>query len=81
MHDDRLLVNVTFVPDRGYTAHHPELPRITALSLNGLRRKLAASLMPDEPQIALVLDREARIERDRRRSAWKGGPDAVPDAA
>jgi hypothetical protein len=40
---------------------------VTALSLSGLRRRIEAALLPDEVDVQLVLDRAARLERDRRR--------------
>jgi hypothetical protein len=65
---DRLEVAVTFDPARGYVGTAPGLRQpVTALSLGGLRRKIEAALLPDEPIIMLNLDRAARLERDRRR--------------
>jgi hypothetical protein len=47
---------------------HPDLRSpLTALSLNGLRRRIEAELM-DDTVVVLRLDRVARLERDRRRS-------------
>ena len=67
---DRVVVNVTFNPDVGYVGTSPELQQaVTALSLGGLRRRIEALMLPDEPIIVLSLDRDARRERDRRRSA------------
>jgi hypothetical protein len=40
---------------------------VTALSLGGLRRRIEALMVPDDPIITLNLDRIARLERDRRR--------------
>jgi hypothetical protein len=40
---------------------------LAALSLGGLRRRIEAALLPDEPVVQLRLDRAARLERDRRR--------------
>jgi hypothetical protein len=65
---DRLFVSVTFDPARGYVAVHPELPPVVALSLDGIRRKMESTLLPDKAHVILQLDRSARLERDRRRS-------------
>ena len=68
MRDDRLDVSVTFDERRGYVASAPDLRQsVTALSLGGLRRRIEAMMLPDEPLIILHLDRAARLERDRRR--------------
>jgi hypothetical protein len=68
MRDGRLMVSVTFDEQRGYVASHPELPTITALSLSVLRRRIEERLIgEDHPEVRLVLDRAARVERDRRR--------------
>jgi hypothetical protein len=40
---------------------------VTALSLGGLRRRIEALLLPENVDVRLVLDRSARLERDRRR--------------
>jgi len=37
-----------------------------ALSLGGLRRKVEALMSPDEVIVMLLLDKSARLERDRR---------------
>ena len=66
--EDRLSIAVTFDPARGYIASHPELQTFTALSLNGLRKKIEEALLPEIPIIILDLDRQARVERDQRRS-------------
>jgi len=50
-----------------YAREHPELPPVTALSLGGLRRKVEALMLPNDPIITLSLDRSARRERDRQR--------------
>jgi hypothetical protein len=63
MHDERLQVGVSFDPTRGYFTTGSELPRsLTALSLGGLRRRIEAALLPDEPVVHLRLDRAARLE-------------------
>jgi hypothetical protein len=68
--DARLEVAVSFDEGRGYVGSHPDLRSpVTPLSLRGLRRKIEAALLPEEPIIILNLDRAARLERDRRRSA------------
>jgi hypothetical protein len=53
---------------RGYVGSHPELrsPGV-ALSLGGLRRRIEALMLPDDPHVVLQLDIRARRERDRRR--------------
>ena len=33
----------------------------------GLRRRIEVALLPDEPVVRLLLDRAARLDRDRRR--------------
>jgi hypothetical protein len=66
--DDRLEVAVTFDERRGYVASAPELRSpVTALSLGGLRRRIEIALLADDVDVRLVLDRAARLERDRRR--------------
>jgi hypothetical protein len=68
MHDEGLQVGVSFDPQRGYFTTGSELARsLTALSLGGLRRRIEAALLPEDPIIILHLDRAARLERDRRR--------------
>jgi hypothetical protein len=47
--------------------------------LSGVRRRIEALLLPDEPIIILNLDRAARQERDQRRS--KGGEGRPTDYA
>ena len=64
---ERFAVNVTFDPQRGYIASHPDLPVITALSLRTLRRRIDERLISKEVDVRLTLDRAARIERDARR--------------
>jgi hypothetical protein len=66
MHDDRLIVNVTFDPARGYVGTAPELrAAVVALSLGGLRRRIEALLMVPV-DVILQLDHAAQRERDRR---------------
>jgi hypothetical protein len=61
-------VSVSFDPRRGYFTVGSELSQnVAALSLGGLRKRIEAALLPDEPVIQLRLDRTARDERDRRR--------------
>src|SRR5512144_1774088 len=64
---DRLTVAVTFDPAKGYVATIPDVAApVTALSLNGLRRRIEALMRPDNVTVLLSLDRAARRERDRR---------------
>jgi len=73
--DGRLDVAVTFDERRGYVGTHPELRSpMTALSLGGLRRKIEAALLHDDIDVRLVLDRAARLERDRRRLQGRPPP-------
>jgi hypothetical protein len=66
---DRLEVSVTFDAAKGYVATAAELRQpVVALSLGGLRRRIEALLLPDDPIITLNLDRTARLERDRCRA-------------
>ena len=44
--EDKLIIAVTFDPSRDYIASHPEMTSFTALSLNGLRRKIEETLRP-----------------------------------
>jgi len=68
MGNGRFNVAVSFDERRGYVGTHPELRSpVTALSLSGLRRKIEAALLPGDVDVRLVLDRAARLERDRRR--------------
>jgi hypothetical protein len=70
---DKLDVAVTFDPTRGYVASAPELRQpVTALSLGGIRRRVEALMLPEDPIIILNLDRAARLERDRRRRGGAG---------
>ena len=69
MSGERLEVNVTFDPARGYIASAPELRRpVVALSLGMLRRRIEAALMPDRVDVVLQLDGLAERERHRRRA-------------
>ena len=69
MSADRFEVSVTFDPAKGYVASAPELRQpVVAVSLGGLRRRIEALMLPDEPIVVLNLDRAARLERDRRRA-------------
>jgi hypothetical protein len=71
---ERLEVSVTFDERRGYVATAPELRQpVLALSLGGVRRRIEALLLPEEPIVVLNLDRAARLERDRRRAAAGNG--------
>ena len=68
MSGDRLEVNVTF-DERGYIGSTPELRQlVVALSLGGLRRKIEALMVPDEPIVVLQLDGHAERERHRRQA-------------
>jgi hypothetical protein len=75
MRDERLEVSVTFVPAKGYVASAPQLLQpVVAFSLGGVRRRVEALLLPEEPIVVLNLDRAARLERDRRRERrWPSG--------
>ena len=61
-------VAVSFDSERGYYTTAPDVPTVTALSLAGVRKRIAVALMPDEVDIKLELDSAARRERDRRRA-------------
>ena len=70
---DRLTVAVTFDPAKGYIASVPDRPApVRALSLNGLRRRIEALLLPDDAVVLRSLDRAARMERERRRAKMAG---------
>jgi hypothetical protein len=70
MYANRLEVSVSFDPRQGYIASAPGLKApVTALSLHGLRRRLEALMLPDEPHVLLILDGAAERERHRRRAA------------
>ena len=65
---DRLDV-LTYDAGCGYIATAPELKvPVVALSLGGLRRKVAALLLPDQPIVMLQLDGLAERERHRRQA-------------
>jgi hypothetical protein len=69
---DRLEVSVTYDERRGYVGTAPELRLpVVALSLGGLRRKIEIAMLPDDLDMRLVLDRSARLERDRRRATLR----------
>jgi hypothetical protein len=69
MREERLEVSVTFDERRGYVASAPELRQAeVALSLGGLRRKIEALMVPDEPIVVLQLDGLAERERHRRKA-------------
>jgi hypothetical protein len=73
---EKLVVDVGFDAAHGhYVAHHPELKPFTALSLFGLRKKIEAAFLPETVDIKLVLNRSARLERDRRRRSGEQGRD------
>jgi hypothetical protein len=62
---------------RGYVATTPELRQpVTALSLGGLRKRIEALMLPDDVAVRLVLDRAARLERDRATPRGRGQPRA-----
>jgi hypothetical protein len=57
-------------PRPGYIGSAPGLKApFTALSLHGLRRKLEALMLADEPHVLLILDGATERERHRRRAA------------
>ena len=66
--EDRLLIAVTYDETKGYIGSHAEMQTFSGLSLNGLRRKIEESLLPESPVVILHLDRAAKRERDQRRS-------------
>ena len=69
MREERLEVSVTFDERHGYVASAPELrTAVVALSLGGLRRKIEALMVPDEPIVVLQLDGHAERERHRRQA-------------
>src|SRR5262245_22633049 len=73
--EGRFDVAVTFDERRGYVGTHPDLRApVVALSLGGLRRKVAALMLPDDVIVMLSLDRAARLERDRRRLTGRPRP-------
>ena len=70
---DRLTVAVTFDPAKGYVATIPDVAApVTALSLNGLRRRIEA-LLPDSVVVRLSLDR-ARPAGARRQAPGRAKP-------
>jgi hypothetical protein len=72
---ERLVVAVTYDPAVRYrTTGGHKLPAVSALSLGGMRRRVEALLLPDDPIIILNLDRAARLERDRRRRGGASRP-------
>jgi hypothetical protein len=72
---DKLIIAVTFCPERGYVGSSPDLREpVIALSLGGLRRKVEALISPDDVIVLLNLDRAARLERDRRRLTGRPRP-------
>jgi hypothetical protein len=51
MRDEQLEVSVSFDPRRGYFTVGSELSQnVAALSLGGLRKRIEAALLPDEPR-------------------------------
>jgi hypothetical protein len=73
--DGRFDLAVPFDERRGYVGSAPELRSpVIALSLGGLRRRIEALLLPDDPIVVLDLDRGARLERDRRRLTGRPRP-------
>jgi hypothetical protein len=60
---------------RGYVASRPELPDISAFSLQMLRRRIEERLLGEDVDVRLAFDRKARFERDQRRRAGRGGAD------
>ena len=66
---------MTYDASCGYIGSVPGLKTpVVALSLGGLRRKVAALLVPDAPIIMLQLDGLAERERHRRQGAGTAGP-------
>ena len=70
---ERLMFPVTYDPALGYvtTDTDTDALRLSALSLTGLRRQLAAAYA--DAEIILSLDKRARSERDARRRDGHGG--------
>ena len=65
----KLDVTVTYDARHGYIATALELRQpVVALSLGGLRRRIEALMVPDEPIVVLQLDCLAERERHRRRA-------------
>jgi hypothetical protein len=73
---ERLMIPVTFDPQRGYVTTGGEMLALTALSLSGLRRQLEDAHRGADIEIRLILDKRARMERDQRR---RGGAARVGD--
>ena len=61
------MIPVTYDPARGYVTTDAAQPRLSALSLAGLRRQLEAAYAEADVEITLTLDKRARSERDARR--------------
>ena len=62
-------IGVSFDPMRGYFTTGSELRTpVVALSLGGLRRKIAIALQPDDVRVMMQLDARAERERHRRRA-------------
>ena len=58
----RLSIDVSFDPVHGYIGTAPELRSpVRALSLNGLRKQVEDQLAAKDPDIRLVLDRDATV--------------------
>jgi hypothetical protein len=72
---DRLMIEVSFDPARGYVANGDGKP-VVALSLSSLRRKLEDARRGEGIEIRLILDKRARMERDQRR---RGGAARASD--
>ena len=68
MASERIEVGVSYDLRRGYYITTTNVPPTAALSLAGLRKQIEAALMPNTVDVRLVLDRVARLERDRRRA-------------
>jgi hypothetical protein len=68
---EKLMFPVTYDPVRGYVIADTDAPRLSALSLAGLRRQLAAAYA--DAEIILSLDKRARSERNARRKGGHGG--------
>ena len=62
-------IGVSFDPMRGYFTTGSELRTpVVALSLGGLRRRIAIAMLPDDVRVVLQLDGLAERERHRRRA-------------
>jgi len=73
---ERLMIAVTFDPQRGYVAANDDLPAITALSLSMLRQRVEAHFGSDGAAVRLVLDKRAIREHEQRR---RGGAARASD--